>query len=319
MYGDKKYQHRVESKIMMSLGEYRVVQQVDLESVIEERKQELSPTDYNIYFIVQRPRSFVNAKTVKIDGNLVTFDAMLEIQDTYKPISVKLRLNKASSEISIFLQYPYNHFALRDEEKLLLMTKVSTMLDEQAPEDDDLDYEVLYIGKSYGNDGNRTAIDRVLSHKTLQEIYADAMIYHPDKEISVILCQFNQAHLVGHSREKNVESLNPKEDQERHDRFSDMKYFEKWDRQRLSLTEAALIHYFQPPYNKEFKKSFPDRRHKTYSDCFDMDFRSVSIEIDTSELKRKLYSKSVERKMYHVESYPFIGANGRYDFIELRD
>jgi hypothetical protein len=75
------------------------------------------------------------------------------------------------------------------------------------------------------------------------------------------------------------------------------------EQQRLNWTEAALIKYFAPPYNKEYKKTFPSPAHKTYSDCYDLDLNTVGFVLDTSEvLGVKLYSEA-PRSWRHIGQF----------------
>jgi hypothetical protein len=56
------------------------------------------------------------------------------------------------------------------------------------------------------------------------------------------------------------------------------------EEQEINLIEAILIKYFQPRFNQVFKRKFPSPAHKTYSQCYDLDFNTVSVEIDTGDL-----------------------------------
>ena len=51
------------------------------------------------------------------------------------------------------------------------------------------------------------------------------------------------------------------------------------EQERIALYEAALIRYFSPPFNKEFKNSFPSTNLKILQDCYEKDFAAVIAEI----------------------------------------
>jgi len=55
------------------------------------------------------------------------------------------------------------------------------------------------------------------------------------------------------------------------------KLFGTNEAERTTLYEASLIRYFQPPFNKEFKNSFPSTNMKVLADCYDK--VSISAEI----------------------------------------
>ncbi|MFN7073900.1 hypothetical protein ACK4QV_20235, partial [Proteus mirabilis] len=53
------------------------------------------------------------------------------------------------------------------------------------------------------------------------------------------------------------------------------KLFNTSEAERISLYEAALIRYFSPEYNKEFKDSFPSTNLKILQDCYNKDISAV--------------------------------------------
>src|SRR3546814_12337806 len=55
------------------------------------------------------------------------------------------------------------------------------------------------------------------------------------------------------------------------------KLFETTEAERLTLFEASLIRYFQPPFNREFKDSFPSTHLKILADCYEKDFSTLEI------------------------------------------
>lgn len=88
------------------------------------------------------------------------------------------------------------------------------------------------------------------------------------------------------------------------------------DRQKINFTEAALIKYFQPKYNIEFKDSFPSAKHKSYSECYKLDVRALTIELDTSDMIRKIYTDTTGRKERHLKMCEF---NSDKDRISMMD
>jgi hypothetical protein len=70
--------------------------------------------------------------------------------------------------------------------------------------------------------------------------------------------------------------------------------------QQVTLAEAALIRYFEPKYNKEYKDTFPTKRHSSYDECYKLDLNAISIEIDGFYY---LYSDKVASSIRHSETF----------------
>lgn len=41
-----------------------------------------------------------------------------------------------------------------------------------------------------------------------------------------------------------------------------------------------MINYFKPEYNINFVENFPDENHKGYRQYFDLDYNSLTVEVD---------------------------------------
>ncbi len=78
------------------------------------------------------------------------------------------------------------------------------------------------------------------------------------------------------------------------------KLYNTSEAERISLYEAALIRYFYPDFNKEFKDSFPSTNLKILQDCYEKDFAAVIAEICIDELPFHLWSSSVPPKLHHL-------------------
>jgi hypothetical protein len=58
------------------------------------------------------------------------------------------------------------------------------------------------------------------------------------------------------------------------------------ERQVIAFTEAALIRFFQPPYNTQFRERFPSPDHKSYEECYHLDINGIFVSLDLSCLKQ---------------------------------
>ena len=89
------------------------------------------------------------------------------------------------------------------------------------------------------------------------------------------------------------------------------------EQQRINFIEAALIKYFQPPYNKIYKDSFPNPAHSTYSECYDIDLNMVCIEMQTESVGLRLWSESVEPHWEHFCVFPLHSREDRVYMFEM--
>lgn len=153
---------------------------------------------------------------------------------------------------------------------------------------------VKYIGQAFGKDGSRSALDRLTKHETLQKI---SLLGAPDGyRLELILLQVepdNQLITMFNPWAENRDNGS-----ERITRGLD-KLFNTSEQERVALYEAALIRYFQPEFNKEFKDSFPSTNLKILQDCYDKDLAAVSAEIALDELPVTLYSEAIEPSNMH--------------------
>jgi hypothetical protein len=179
-------------------------------------------------------------------------------------------------------------------------------------ESKDICFEVKYIGQAYGQDGSRNAIDRLLKHETLQKIAIKGV---PEgRKLTLLL-------LTVQSNNQVFTSINPfaknQENGEMRIEAGLAKLFNTTEAERISLYEAALIRYFYPEFNKEFKDSFPSTNLKILRDCYKKDFCSVIAEICFDELPFQLRSSSVEPTSYHVAKFDLHKDDDRRMFFGL--
>ena len=173
-------------------------------------------------------------------------------------------------------------------------------------------FEVKYVGQAYGQDGSRNAVDRLLKHETLQKI---ALRGVPDGyRITLLL-------LAVEPNNQLFTTINPfaknKEESEARIQKGLDKLFNTTEAERISLYEAALIRYFYPDFNKEFKDSFPSTNLKILRDCYDKDFSAVVAEICIDELPFRLWSSAVEPKPYHIAKHDLHKSEDRKMFFGL--
>lgn len=161
-----------------------------------------------------------------------------------------------------------------------------------------INFEVKYIGQAYGRDGSRNALDRLLKHETLQKISLKGI---PEGyKLSLLLLEVEPSTSI-------VTAFTPKAQSKGNDSVRIKAGLDKLygtsESERISLYEAALIKYFSPEYNKEFKNSFPSTNLKILQDCYEKDFSAVCAQICIDELPFQLYSDVIEPKQYHISKH----------------
>lgn len=175
-----------------------------------------------------------------------------------------------------------------------------------------VDFDIKYIGQAYGDGGSRNALDRLLKHETLQKISLKG--YSRDYRLTLLLLSIKNSNQL-------VTMINPfaKERDEDGTRVKAGldKLFNTTEEERVALYEAALIRYFQPQYNKEFKNSFPSTNLKLLKDCYDKDFSAVVAEICIDDLPFRLKSDVIKPKLYHIAKHDLHKEEARHAFFAL--
>ncbi|CAH1590553.1 conserved hypothetical protein [Vibrio chagasii] len=246
----------------------------------------------NLYMIARRRRISIDPNSFKLVGNSLTGDFL--VQDgleherfafTYTPDETIVAAQAVS--------YPEDRVVLiTNTGASLNLSMMSFMTQCQYDLDGADELEILYIGKAYGQSGERLAIDRLEAHSTFQRILADTLFSKPDHEIQILMFRFE--HYKKHASGAGDFSLTPiATDDESIDHFYDVMNAEFDRENRVLLAEAGLIRYFEPEYNKMYKKTFPSDKHKILADILSKDFSGLTVQVDTQNIKTSVYSRKV--------------------------
>ncbi|MCG6659620.1 hypothetical protein HOP52_17865 [Halomonas campisalis] len=175
------------------------------------------------------------------------------------------------------------------------------------------DIEVLYVGQAFG-DGTRTAFDRLKSHSTLQKILAQAQYESPDYEVQILTFEYAPYRIISQmdGRARNVIS-----DYRDMDRFRGIINNHLSEREQICLVEAGLIRYFQPRYNEIYKDNFPSDKHKILESCYDLDFSGLIVEINTDELRYRLFSPTIKPNHHHICQVDLLDPEKRWGFFHF--
>lgn len=173
-----------------------------------------------------------------------------------------------------------------------------------------IDFKVLYIGQAYGDDGSRSALDRLRKHETLQKIAIQGISVGYNLTLLMLAIQAGNSMVTV----MNPRAIDQTQGPERI-RMGLKKLFETDDAERTTLYEAALIRYFRPPFNTIFKDSFPSTNLKVLADCYDKDFAAVVAEISIDELPFYLFSDAVAHRATHIAKFDLHDDDARRMFF----
>ncbi len=306
-----------EFAINMNLDKMMILQQSELKHVNDFNYfDEHSPC--HLYFICKRPRLSIDPKKYEVTKEFISLTFKVQRQDEFEEKEYKFANTFKRDDIELVAEYPFNIFQLVTNDETLVDAKVAPFLQSLISEKY-LDLQVLYIGQSYGVEGARTAPDRLKSHSTLQGIYAEAISNNPDSEIYLALASFAQINIMMMDGRTKFTEADFEADTERRNNVNNRLNWEGInDQQKINFTEAALIKYFQPSYNKIYKDSFPNPAHSTYSECYELDINAVCIEMQTYEMINCcMYSESVKSAPWHMERFLLNSEEDRKSMFEI--
>jgi hypothetical protein len=145
----------------------------------------------------------------------------------------------------------------------------------------------------------------------LQNIYAEALKKSPEQDIWLLLCNFKSS-IISTTSKSAISTV--EEDKAHVSKFLENPVTHQ---QIINFTEAALIKYFQPEYNKTYKDTFPSPAHSTYANCYTIDLNLVHISIDTESLRSKLWSSSAPANWAHARKFHLSDKQERKDMFDL--
>ena len=172
-------------------------------------------------------------------------------------------------------------------------------------------FDVLYIGQAFGKAGERAALDRLEKHETLQKVSLQVGA-PPSKQLTVLLLEVIPANRMLTTFNPFARDLSKGKERIR---AGIDKLYGTTEKERVALYEAALIRYFQPRYNKDFKDSFPSTDLKVLKDCYDKDFSSIIAEINFDDLPWDLKSDQIAPAHSHIAKHSLHTAEERSMFF----
>jgi hypothetical protein len=276
----------------------------------------------HIYLICKAPVISFSKNSFKYEDGVLSGDINYRIEGVLreKGFSFKFPLLDGATEVRLS-NYPHREILTFDSEgnkiRYLPANVVGMGTRWHIGNHELSDLEVLYVGQAFG-DGTRTAFERLKSHSTLQKILAQAQYESPDSEIQILTFEYAPYSIIYQMRGHADNVISDYRDMDRCRSISDNHLLEH---EQICLAEAGLIRYFQPRYNAIYKENFPSEKHKILESCYDLDFSALIVEVNTDELRFRLFSPAVKPSYHHTCQIDLLDPEKRWGFFhfERRD
>ena len=272
----------------------------------------------HIYLICRRPASFFDPGDFQFDGQHVGGHLIYKIAGAPKRIEFQIPFQLADDAVRVELSpYPHREFhAINASGEVVRYVPAHAISLAGIVREQELQrLEVLYVGQAYA-EGNRTAIDRLKSHSTLQRILADTHYEMPDDEILLLAFEYAPYRVISSFDGIDKKAIDDERDTKR---FISILENPLSTAQQICLTEAGLIRYFRPRYNVVYKESFPASDQALLNECYEFDFSALIVEIGTEELQLPLYSASVAASEHHIAQFDLVDSKKRRSFFTFVD
>ncbi len=281
---------------------------------------------YNIYIICRRPRFSINPKSLKLNKKkqTITGEFIISLPGEKKSVDFEFK-NPMDEYIETLgaLEYPFDQLRFITKSGFPIQLRIIDVIKFLANPFSLLPYSQLlveYVGQSFGADGKRDALDRLIGetgkqgHGSLQKVLSDLNAHYPDDEVFIVLYSFEfyKKHIVGGGSYEPEISFDKAPD--RFDKFMRVTLSRQ---NRIDLVEAALIRYFQPIYNERYKKTFPKENHKILNALYDFDITGLAISLSTEESFTPLYSHVVPASCQHLITYPITKEEDRATYFDI--
>ncbi len=235
----------------------------------------LLPDDerYNIYVATLIPKLNIDEDSVKFFENYIRFDIIVGTGE---------HTSRETLDISVFSddmpEFDHRKFEFDYEKprKAMVFTGWEKGPIELSPlhiyreySRYYLDTEIVYIGQAFAENGERLPAEKLMSDPTLQKVEADLLREYPEKDLALLLLEEVDSEDEDLIQLQEITKNPPLE----------------LNNQILDATEATLINYFKPEYNKRLN-----------NDCSNVEdhglhYHSVTVQVHPDIMGLKLFSK----------------------------
>lgn len=316
---DASYKFIGEGAIVATSGDVWTLPPAKLYNVNADEEAKLERC--NVYVITSSPRLLVDdcavvrsgrwrvrwvksttpPKTIEleIDGATLLTPFQLPHPD---PANLRLVIDGFGSELKLFDGDDTDMFGgFSAAEALGCIATLTVGFDHVA---EYLDQTVEYVGQS-----QKTALHRLSKHSTLQKVLAELSQRQPHHAVSLMLIEFrSQENLVIFTPDTTDTSA----DLEASAAHAEAIWHAKVNSPQLTtLAEASMIRYFQPPYNHEYRFTFPRRGQSSYASYYQLEAHSVGFFLSTRGTGRRLGRSNHPPAWEHSAIFPLEGAANR--------
>jgi hypothetical protein len=176
------------------------------------------------------------------------------------------------------------------------------------------DLEVMYIGQSFGRINAQTIESRLANHEKIQRIALDVLRGGTNEELLVVGVTVGAGDLTTalvtaeHPQQVTAQELLA------HQQRAQQRPSEG---QLITICEAALIRYFQPRLNIEYKGTFPCPGAGSYDELYKIDFDYCHITLAVEPIYARLFSEHVPIPRYvHSQHYPLSSRSDKQQFFD---
>ena len=283
----------------------------------------------HIYMVVETPKVSIDPSSLKFkvfDNKIFyAFDLVYLMNGLRKLIHIGTQdkddyLDLSDNEIGMQVSdYPHTSLELINSSGEVLRSIGADTIASLFQFDDLISLKVLYVGKAYGKDGSRNALDRLKKHEKLQEILAQ-YVNKPDKSILIGMFEFAPARMIINFN--GTSDINYTEEEEE-------RYLNAFDgdipmQDQISIIEASIIRYFEPEYNIQLKENLPSKKSKILLKCYEYDFSAVGVTISSKgDLfpfpTFNLYSNNIFKNYFHQIMIDLHSPEERKQFFMIGD
>jgi len=276
-------------------------------------------TNHNIYIIAKTNRLWFHPQMTELNIKerkaLCHFVIQNEYERVVHPWISNVPFDTNSIEVSNF---PHREVYLKNAKNDVIRSINALQFLMELPDDIKPDFEVLYVGKSYGRKRNINILDRLFKqhHKKFNEIVIDTMEDSPDKQVVIVALNFILEKRIISTGFNEPVDIPFEADQERMEYLKDIDTNRKY---KIDLIEEALINYFSPQYNESQKKSLGKLSSKAIKAFQKLDLSGVVVEFNTRSTGVKLKSDCVTSKKLHMIQFSTFKDKERSNFIDMEN
>jgi hypothetical protein len=294
-----------------------LIKPAELPKIAKSAKALAELADAHVYFVCRRPRGrMVKGGARKSDGIRFTLNIANKGGTLTKELLIPdKRLRPEASAIEPEDGGAYMVVTDSQKRAIIPMMPLEELLQfagDQLPELANLD--VVYIGQAFGDSGSRTAIDRLQSHSTFQQILSDIAHNSWWMEPVLLLFAYDDPQMITKMDGRGSPVITGDEDLAHSMSIRNEPLSEA---QAISIAEASLIRYFQPHYNSHFKGNYPTSDLQHLRDAYRLDYNAIITEIDTEDLYLNTFSKHQARAVHHIAQFDLHDPKERFSFFEL--